>query len=281
MVAGIASINPKIATIGSVTFAQYVIQFGLQHELDAREMPGNFASGYISFGSKASGEYPYFVFGTEVFELNDALRSMVLGFARRGFLSDSDDAMVYRSHYQSNNNVYLAGASQPGVVGCDVLTSDTWYSGAKLAEAAEEHTKIITKQAGTYCAAAQEDGAIVAALLRGAAAKTVDFGRVIIMRTGSDFDRPYWGQEATQNLFAPETGGHGPALKNLYLAGSKVVNGIVGEWTRTFEKGVQPNNYIGDILGTLGGTPDFRPAGLRVQPSTAGTGGMMGKDQGE
>lgn len=47
MVAGIAGINPKIATLGSVTFARYAVQVGLQYEFDAREIPSNFTTGYL------------------------------------------------------------------------------------------------------------------------------------------------------------------------------------------------------------------------------------------
>ena len=46
MVGGIAGINPKIATLGSVTFARYAVQVALQYEFDAREIPDNFTTGY-------------------------------------------------------------------------------------------------------------------------------------------------------------------------------------------------------------------------------------------
>lgn len=45
MVAGIAGINPEVATLGSVTFARYAVQVALQYEFDAREIPDNFTTG--------------------------------------------------------------------------------------------------------------------------------------------------------------------------------------------------------------------------------------------
>ena len=45
MIAGIAGINPKVATLGSVTFARYAVQVALQYEFDAREIPSNFTTG--------------------------------------------------------------------------------------------------------------------------------------------------------------------------------------------------------------------------------------------
>ena len=45
MIAGIAGINPKVATLGSVAFAKYAVQVALQYEFDAREIPANFTTG--------------------------------------------------------------------------------------------------------------------------------------------------------------------------------------------------------------------------------------------
>jgi hypothetical protein len=106
---------------------------------------------------------------------------------------------------------------------------------------------------------AQEDNATLEAMLRGASRGTVDFSRIIIMRTASDFDRPYPGLSDLDNLFYAAQGGFEPALQNIYLAGTPVVKGILGEWKEKFEGGIKASNYLGDIFGTLGGTPDFGP----------------------
>ena len=77
------------------------------------------------------------------------------------------------------------------------------------------------------------------------------------MRTGSDFDRPYPGESDLDNLFYAQQGGFEPAIANIYLAGIEVVTGILEGWDSRFKEGINATNYIGDILGTLGGTPDF------------------------
>ena len=82
------------------------------------------------------------------------------------------------------------------------------------------------------------------------------------MRTISDFDRPYPGEAATTNLFWADQGAFEPAVQNIYLAGIKVVEGILDGWNTTFAKGVNASNYLGDIFGTLGGTPDFGPGSI-------------------
>ncbi|KAL8761804.1 MAG: hypothetical protein Q9194_007644 [Teloschistes cf. exilis] len=250
MIAGIAGISPKVATLGSVTFARYAIQVALQYEFDAREIPENFTTGPT--------EYPKSIYGTEVFEVNDALRQLAIGFAKTATLNDSSDAMAYRANYASTS-AYTAGSRPPSVVACDVATSDVYFSGTLLGEAFENTTKLFTNGTGEYCTTAQEDNATLEALLRGAIYNLTDFSRIIVLRTASDFDRPYTGEPSTVNLFYANQGGFEPAIQNIYLAGVKVVEGILNEWESTFKKGVKPNNYIGDIFGSLGGAPDFGP----------------------
>lgn len=164
--------------------------------------------------------------------------------------------MKYRANYATTDS-YSAGAQAPSVIACDVATSDVYFSGTLLGEAFENTTKLFTNGSGVYCTTAQEDNATLEALLRGAVNKLVDFSRIIVLRTASDFDRPYAGEADTFNLFYAEQGGFEPAIQNIYLAGVKVVEGILTEWESTFKNGVKPTNYIGDIFGTLGGTPDF------------------------
>ena len=52
------------------------------------------------------------------------------------------------------------------------------------------------------------------------------------------------------------------ALDNLYTTGVAIIEGIMHSWDCRFKDGVKPTNYIGDILGSLGGTPDFGPGSL-------------------
>ncbi|KAL8660367.1 MAG: hypothetical protein Q9202_006638 [Teloschistes flavicans] len=280
MIAGIAGISPKVATLGSVTFARYAIQVALQYEFDAREIPDNFTTGYVPLGSFSPTQYPDSIYGTEVFEVNDALRQLAIGFAKTATLNDSSDAMAYRANYASTL-AYTAGSQPPSVVACDVATSDVYFSGTLLSEAFENTTKLFTNGSGEYCTTAQEDNATLEALLRGAINNLTDFSRIIVLRTASDFDRPYAGEADTVNLFYANQGGFEPAIQNIYLAGVKVVEGILQEWDSTFKKGVKPSNYIGDIFGSLGGVPDFGPGSVfndnPVTPSRKRVRSLMAK----
>ncbi|KAG0645691.1 Purine nucleoside permease [Hyphodiscus hymeniophilus] len=260
LIGGIAGINPKHGTLADVAFSKYAIQVALQYEFDAREIPENFTTGYVPQGAFAPDEYPSSIYGTEVFEVNEALRDIAVEFAKTAKLNDSTDAVAYRAHYTDEGvTIFEAATKAPGIITCDVATSDVYYSGALLGEAFENTTTLFTNGSGVYCMKAQEDNATLEAMIRAAINKVVDFSRIIIMRTASDFDRPYPGESDTFHLLYSTQGGFTPAIANIYLAGTPVVKGILDGWWKTFEKGVKPKNYIGDIFGTLGGTPDFGP----------------------
>lgn len=259
LIAGIAGVNPERVTLGSATFARFAVQVALQYEIDIRELPSSYSTGYIPLGAHFPNQYPTSIYGTEVFEVNDELRKIAVGFARHANLSDSAAAQAYRSHYATPSGKYKAATLPPTIVECDVATSDVYYSGNLLGDTFDNTTKLFTNGTGEYCSSAQEDNATLEVLLRSSARKLTDFSRIIVMRTASDFDRPYSGTNATYNLLDANAGGFEPALENLYHAGIPVVQGILKEWKTTFARGVKPHNYIGDIFGTLGGEPDFGP----------------------
>lgn len=257
MIAGIAGINPNQGSIADVTFARYVISVALQYEFDAREKPDNFSTGYFPLGSNTPQEYPQSIYGTEVFEVNDALRQAVIEYAKKAALNDSASAQAYRSQYPT-----IAAKQSPSVRACDVATSDVFYSGALLGDAFADYTTLVTNGSGIYCTTAQEDTAILEPLLRGAVANKSDFSRIIVMRTASNFERPHPGESILQNLVYEESGvstihhqfikavmylhvakGFDPSVRNLYLAGIEIVNAVVSNWDAVFEAGIQANNY--------------------------------------
>ncbi|KAK7040418.1 purine nucleoside permease [Favolaschia claudopus] len=262
LIAGIAGVNPKIATIGSVSFARFAVQVGMQYEVDAREIPADFSSGYFPQGSKGPGQFPGTLYGTEVYEVNDALRRLAFDAARKGKLNDTAAAVQLRARYAKSPEFAAANrVSGPSVVLCDTATSDTFWDGRLLGEAFENTTRVFTNGTAVYCTTQQEDNATLEALMRGAMVQLVDFARIIVMRSASDFDRQPVGETAVQQLLGP-TPGFEPAILNFRLAGVEVVQMIVQGWETTFRRGVKPSNYIGDILGSLGGNPDFGPGSI-------------------
>lgn len=265
LLAGDGGISPKVGTLASVAFAQFAVQVALQYEIDVREIPEGFSTGYIPQGATSLDSYPRYIYGTEVFQLNDALRQRAITFSKTAILNDSASAQAYRALYADIPD-FAAALAEPSVIACDTATSDVWWSGHLLGSAFENATKLFTNGSATYCTTQQEDNAVLESLLRGHLAHRLDFSRIISMRTGADFDRPPPSMSAAQNLFYGQGAGYAPAVRNIYLAGIKVVQGILSDWEVTFARGVPAQNYVGDIWGSLGGTPSFGRAPFLSSP---------------
>jgi purine nucleoside permease len=237
LIAGIAGIDPARGTVGTAAWARYLVDVGIAHEIDAREMPKGWKAGYIGIMTKGPGEKPKFEYHTEVAQLDEALLQKALALTKGATLADNDKARAYRARYKR------APANQPPkVTQCDTLGGDTWWHGHKLGEHARTWTKLLTDGKGTYCTTQQEDNATHNALMRAAAAGKVDLKRLAVLRTGSNFDRPHPGQTAYASLMASTTGGSGgfmPATQNLYNVGGLLVKDIVANWAQ-WREGVPP-----------------------------------------
>ncbi|PSR82026.1 purine nucleoside permease [Coniella lustricola] len=276
MIAGIAGVSPAWSTLGGVALSRYAVQVALQYEFDAREMPENFTTGYFGFDTYLPNTFPGEWYGTEVFELNDDLRQLALGMASKANLSDTTTAAAYRERYAASSENFTAGTLPPSVVLCDTATSDVYYSGNLLAHSFDNTTTLWTNGTGNYCMTAQEDNATLEVMLRMAIEGLVDFSRIILMRTGSDFDRPPPGVSAYDHLLIMDQDGFEIAIENIYNAGVEILKGVLDGWNSTFEKGVAPSNYIGDVFGSLGGEPDFGSGSL-----TNGTGVLPDGETGD
>ncbi|KAM0426595.1 hypothetical protein ACHAPT_008289 [Fusarium lateritium] len=259
---GIAGVNPKRATIGSVAVAKFAVQVDTQLEFDAREVPSAWGSGYVPMGAHSPGGFPQILHGSEVFELNGELRDYALSVARTATLEDTPEAAKNRALWVGlPDDIFHAATQEPGIVEGDVLSSNTFWHGHRLSEAMEKVAKVYTSGQAEYTMTAQEDNALLAGLLNASLQGKADFSRIILLRSASNFDRGH--EDKLHELpFVMDKGGLGPSTRNLYLAALKVVQGILGGWSTRFETGVTPRNYVGDIFGSLGGVPSFGPRRL-------------------
>jgi purine nucleoside permease len=234
LIAGIAGIDPARGTLGSVAWARYLVDAGIAHEIDARELPKNWSDGYFGVMTNGPDEVPRFDYRTEAFRLDDALLGQALALSHSVQLQDAQDLQAYRRHYPE-----AAAKQPPSVIQCDTLSGDTWWSGRRLGEHARRWTKLLTHGQGVYCTTQQEDNAVLNVLSRGSASKLVDLRRVADLRAGADFDRPYPGQSAVATLTDQRhlSDSATVAANNLVHAGMPLVTAIVAHWSE-WEQGV-------------------------------------------
>ncbi|HEY1394194.1 MAG TPA: purine nucleoside permease [Methylibium sp.] len=237
LISGIAGIDPAQGTLGTAAWARWLIDFGIAHEIDARETPRHWKSGHFGILTKGPGEKPKFDYRTEAFRLDEALLQQALALSRDVQLADSKEAKAYRAHYRQ------APASEPPrVTQCDTLAGDTWFHGHTLGRQARDWAKLLSDGQASYCTTQQEDNATYNALARATAAGRADVKRLAVLRTASNFDRPYPGQTAYASLMASTsgaTGGFVPATENLVRAGGPLVRDIVARWA-LWKDGVPP-----------------------------------------
>jgi purine nucleoside permease len=227
LVAGIAGIDPERGTLGSAAWARYLVDSGIAHEIDAREMPHGWQGGYFGTLTNGPGQVPKFDYRTELFRLDEALLQKALSLSKSATLEDSDDLRAYRQHYPA------APANQPPtVIQCDTLSGDTWWSGDLLGEHARRWTRLLTGGKGVYCTTQEEDNATLNALTRGSESGLVDLKRIAVLRSGSDFDRPYPHQSVLESLQAQRAlpGAVRVSAVNLVHAGMPLVEAIVQHW---------------------------------------------------
>jgi purine nucleoside permease len=237
LVAGIAGIDPAQGTTGTAAWARYLVDVGIAHEIDAREMPKGWKTGYLGLMTRRPDVKPKFEYRTEVAQLDEALLQRALALSKDVTLEDNDKARAYRAKYKK-----AAAVKPPTVVQCDTLGGDTWWHGHKLGQHARDWTKLLTDGKGIYCTTQQEDNATYNALERAAKSGKVDLKRLAVLRTASNFDRPYPGQSAHASLVASTTGASGgfmPATRNLTIVGGALVRDIVKRWSE-WQDGVPP-----------------------------------------
>ncbi|GAA6032916.1 hypothetical protein JCM8097_000047 [Rhodosporidiobolus ruineniae] len=253
LIAGIAGIEPSQGTLGTAAWARFSVQSGLAYEVDSRQMPGNWSTGYYALGTDAPGQLPATadLYGSEVFELNTNLLDIALNLTKDVQLNDSSVAIEYRKKFD-----YAPANQPPTVIQGDALCSDAYFFGTLLSETWANYTKLMTRGEGTFAMTAQEDNATLEAMIRAHKAGLVDYSRILLLRTASDFDQAPKATDDAYTAFVAEQGGFEPAIQNLVLAGKPVVDDIVKNWDSKYEAGIAPQaslngSYYGDDLGTI------------------------------
>lgn len=231
LIAGIGGVDPNDGTLGSAHWARFAVDSGLHQEIDPRQTPAGWETGIVGLGAREPGKKPTWGTGTEVYMLNERLTNKALALTVSVELADSDAAKLYRANYKS-----APANAVPTVSICDTLSGDTWWYGTKTAEYMNQWMSLLTDGAGNYCTTQMEDNASLTALKRGADAGLLQFDRIALLRTASNFDREPEGKTAAETLNI-DSGGLGPATINAYRVGSRFADVVINGWTE-WQKGV-------------------------------------------
>jgi purine nucleoside permease len=239
LVAGIAGIDPADGTLGDAVWAEWVVNGDLGHEIDPREAPKEWATGYVPLRRNQPYEQPRDTEdSSQVFRLNAGLVNWAFELTKEVKLPDTDGIAKRRATYTGSPNAQRA----PKVLKGDTLSSETFWHGKLLNTWANEWVKYHTDGKGNYVTTAMEDSGTLQALTWLARAGRVDVRRTLVLRTASNFDGPAPGVTAAESLFGEKLTAYSayiPSLESAHRVGSVVVHELVKNWAN-YEKTV-PN----------------------------------------
>lgn len=224
IIAGIAGIDPEAGTLGSAVWVDHVVDGGLFNRIGGNEVPDDWTTTIIELGAAAPNEPPASSAGSEVYAVNPALVARALVVTGDVELADSEQAQEYRALHSA-----AAATEPPSMLSCATVSADTYWHGAQIAGELAAHAALLTDGEADYCVTQMEDNATLTALHRAAEAGLVDFDRVAILRTASNFDRQHDSQTAFESLRA-NSGGFGPAIENAFLVGDAFARDIIDNW---------------------------------------------------
>lgn len=227
MIAGTGGIDPKYGTLGSAHWARYVVDGGLLHRIDAKQTPEKWQQTLFALGTHAPNKKPKIYAGTEVYHLNDALVNKAYKISQSVTLFDTEQAQKARASFPD----YSIAAKKPSVSICDTLSSDTFWAGSRIAKAMHQHAALLTNGKAKICTTQMEDNASLTALKRAAEAGRLDFNRVLVLRTGANFDQETPKKSALETLTQDKSGAL-PATKNAYRVANAVIYHITHHWSQ-------------------------------------------------
>lgn len=234
LVAGIAGVDPDDASIGSAVWADYVVDGDLAHEIDAREIPAHWPTGYVPLGKKAPYEQPplekEYAAG-QVFALDPGLVRWAFELTRDTPLIDNPQMQQRRATYTDAPRAMRP----PAVLIGSNLASSTYWHGRLLNRWANDWVRYHTAGRGNYVTTAMEDSGTLRALSGLGRAGKADPRRVLVLRTASNFDRQWPGGSASDSMSGESLGIYSaflPSLEAAYRVGSRVVHALVAGWPR-------------------------------------------------
>ncbi len=231
LVAGIAGIDPIDGSLGSAAWAEWVVDGDLGHEIDAREIPADWKTGYVPLRKSRPYELPRRVPDEgEYYHLNSGLVDWAYRLTENVQLADSEAMRTRREQYEQSN-----ARRPPFVLKGDTLSSMTFWHGKLLSEWANDWVKYHTDGKANYVTCAMEDTGTLQALTFLSKAGRTDWNRVLVLRAASNYDQQRPGLSAADSLAESKIGlysAYYPALEAAWRVGHVVVGELISNWQK-------------------------------------------------
>ena len=227
IVAGIAGVDPRAASIGSAAWARYVVDADVTYEMDDREIPAAWPYGLYSIGTTEPNKKGSAAGSSGmVWRLDEGLLDWAYGLTKSIKLDDNAALAKARAGYVSEP---MALKPPFVLIGDDIGTERFWH-GDRRTQWARDWVKLWSDGAGTFVMSECEDQGIMDVLTIYGAQGKVDPKRVLILRTGSNYTREADGADPVLRGFA--NGGGAAAFESAYRVGAPVVEALIKGWDR-------------------------------------------------
>jgi purine nucleoside permease len=230
IIAGIAGGSPDRISLGSAAWARWVVDGDLGYEIDGREIPPDWTTGYIPLRKTRPFEQPPAPLDGQVYALNADIASWAWNLSHTIALVDSDRLKEVRSHFDG-----AAAQQPPSVILGDEISSSTFWHG-KLSDAwAAEWMRYFTNGKAEFATTAMEDTGTLQSLRGLSNAGRVDWNRILVLRTVSNFDQQPRGMSAAESLSHQRIGSYSaylPSLESAYRVGHVVVLELLTNWPK-------------------------------------------------
>jgi purine nucleoside permease len=234
IVAGIAGVDPNRASVASTAWAKFVVDGDLAYQIDARQIPRGWSTGYVPLGRTRPYEKPAQPFHSngvqQVYQLNASLADWAFRLTKHTHLPDDSNLRRVRSGYPT----YPMAIRPPFVLQGDDLAADTFWIGDLLNTWAEKWISYWTVNQGSFAVSEFEDAGIGQALQFLSEAGRADQNRFLVLRSASDYTIQPEGQTPAEFLATEVSGtlsGFQEALNDVYQVGSIVVKKLSFDWS--------------------------------------------------
>jgi purine nucleoside permease len=228
LIAGIAGASPEQASLGSAVWANWVVDGDLGYEIDAREMPADWPTGVLPLRKKEPFEAPAMSLPGQVYQTNRELMQWAYGLTKDMPLKDSDHLKEIRGHFDG-----AAAHNPPQVLLGDEVSSSKYWHGKLMDAWASRWMSYFTNGEGRFATTAMEDTGSLQSLEFLSRAGKVDWQRILVLRTVSNYDRQPQGMDAAASLSSQRIGQYGaylPSLEAAYSVGHTVVSELIKNW---------------------------------------------------
>lgn len=234
LVAGIAGIDPADGSIGSAAWATFVVEGDLGHEIDAREIPAGWPTGYVPLRKSSPYEKPRLPADS----LSDQVYTLDAGLVEWAYQLTKDTPLADDPAMKARREAYTdhpAARRPPFVLKGDNLAASTYWHGRLLNRWANDWVGYFTAGQGNYVTTAMEDTGTLRALTNLTRAGRADVRRTLVLRTASNFDMQWPGVDAATSLSGEKLGIYSaylPSLEAAHAVGRRVVHALAAGWER-------------------------------------------------